>query len=278
MVLGPHLRPGRRSEEFAGSVRLDRTRCAAGDTVEGSVGGTSRSARVVLARVEQRPRGVCRLIVAETRPSKTDGRFALTVPATTLPTAGGENCHLGYLVSAGADWRAPFARLVVLAHAVPHVDATSWRADRLLRHFDARDFHFQLCEADLRGGGKLTGRVHRHHAWPTAALVVTARCMECWRGSAFAERGIPQWHEAALWTHEQTLSVDTDAHWTGFAFDLPANLPPAVEARTIAWRYELLARAHVHRWITQTAAITPLLHEDTPAMAGSKARASRSAK
>jgi hypothetical protein len=39
-------------------------------------------------------------------------------------------------------------------------------------------------------------------------------------------------------------------------------LPPAVEARTIAWRYELRARRRVRHWFDETAALTPLLHED----------------
>jgi len=33
-----------------------------------------------------------------------------------------------------------------------------------------------------------------------------------------------------------------DAHWAGFAFTLPADLPTAVEARSVAWRYEIEAR------------------------------------
>jgi hypothetical protein len=56
--------------------------------------------------------------------------------------------------------------------------------------------------------------------------------------------------------------TDPDASWAAFCFTLPDHLPPAVEARTIAWRYELRAQRHVRHWFNETAARTPLLHED----------------
>jgi hypothetical protein len=262
--LGLHLPLGRRREaqEVRDSLRLDCDRCTGGDTVHGTADGPSRGARVALVRVERRPAGVGGQVVAETRSSPVDGSFALTVPSAVLPTAAGERCALAYVVSASAKREAPCRELVVLASAVPHLDCGSWRADRLLRHFDARHFHIELFEAELRGGGRLVGRVHRHGTWPAAALVVTARCLECWRSPPYAERGAPLWHEAALWEEERPLRTSTDSHWARFRFELPAELPPAVEARTIAWRYELLARGHVHRWFKETAAITPLLHEE----------------
>ena len=264
MKLGLHLPHARTSDapETSDSLRLERRCCAAGDVVAGTVDGGARGARVALVRLERRPRGLRRLIVAEAPSSRSDGGFALTVPAAALPTAGGQRCALAYIAWARADSDGPFALLTVVACARPHVDDSSWCADRLLRHYDARHFHIELCEADLRGGGKLAGRVHRHDRWPALPLVVTARCMECWRSTALAERGTPQWHDAALWSEQQTLSIVADAHWARFAFDLPRDLPPAVEARTVAWRYELLARATGHRWLNESAALTPLLHEE----------------
>jgi len=264
MSLGLHLPLGRRDEarEVRASLRLDRDRCTGGDSVCGTVDGPSRGALAALVRVERRPAGVRTQVVAEARSSSVDGSFALTVPSAVLPTAAGERCALAYLVSAGAERGAPCQELVVRASAVPHLDWGSWRADRLLRDFDARHFHIELSEAELRGGGRLVGRVHRHRVWPTGALVVTARCLECWRSAAYAERGAPLWHEAVLWEEERSLPISTDSHWARFRFELPAELPPAVEARTIAWRYELLARGHVHRWLKETAALTPLLHEE----------------
>jgi hypothetical protein len=276
MSLGLHLPLGRRGEaqEVRDALRLDHGRCAAGGTVDGAVDGPARGAVASLMRVERRPAGVRWQVVAEARSSPVDGSFALTVPPEVLPTAAGERCALAYLVSAGADRRAPCQELVVLASAVPHLDCGSWRADRLLRNFDARHFHIELCEAELCGGGRLVGRVHRHHACPAGRLVVTARCVECWRSAPYAERGVPLWHEVALWEDERALRVSTDSHWARFRFELPAGLPPAVEARTIAWRYELLARGNVNRWLRETAALTPLLHEepiDIPLFAAGRA-------
>ena len=49
--------------------------------------------------------------------------------------------------------------------------------------------------------------------------------------------------------------------WVPFHFDLPQWLPPAVEATTLAWRYELIAQRSVRYWFDETAVITPLLHE-----------------
>jgi hypothetical protein len=42
---------------------------------------------------------------------------------------------------------------------------------------------------------------------------------------------------------------------------------PAVEARTIAWRYEVVVRRRSRRGLAETAARTPLLHEESPAWA-----------
>jgi hypothetical protein len=76
-------------------------------------------------------------------------------------------------------------------------------------------------------------------------MAIVARCSECWHASTLPVRGIPQWRQSTLWEAEQTLVLNRDATWTPFGFDLPGQLPAAVEARTIAWRYELLARRRV---------------------------------
>jgi hypothetical protein len=113
----------------------------------------------------------------------------------------------------------------------------------------------------LDGGGRIAGRVHRHGPWGEGTMAIVARCSECWHSSEVPVRGIPQWRQSTLWEAEQTLVLDRDATWTPFGFDLPAELPAAVEARTIAWRYELVARRRVRHWFDETAALTPLLHD-----------------
>ena len=71
----------------------------------------------------------------------------------------------------------------------------------------------------------------------------------------------PHWRSASLWEQVHPLHIDPDATWAPFAFELPESLPPAVEAATIAWRYELFARRNVPHWFKETAAVTPLLYE-----------------
>jgi hypothetical protein len=114
----------------------------------------------------------------------------------------------------------------------------------------------------LEGGGRLVGRVHRHGCWPPGPIEVSACCLESWRFRPSSGCGTPQWHASCLWEAEHPLAIDPDAGWAAFCFALPDHLPPAVEARTIAWRYELRAQRHVRHWFNETAARTPLLHED----------------
>jgi hypothetical protein len=145
---------------------------------------------------------------------------------------------------------------------VPHLPTPRSGFDRLLADWDARHFHIELFDAQLQGGGRLVGRVHRHGCWPPGPIEVRACCLESWRFRPASECGTPQWHASCLWEAEHPLTIDPDARWAAFRFTLPDHLPPAVEARTIAWRYELHAQRHVRHWFNETAARTPLLHED----------------
>jgi hypothetical protein len=252
----PHSR-GRSAD-----VELDRRHCAAGDTVSGRVRGTAGNTAVELVRLERRP-GIDReYLVAEAEASRGDGSFALNVPSAALPSATGEQCALLYAAVARTESVIRPAELRVSTTARPHLPSARSEADRLLADWDARHFHIELFDAQLEGGGRLAGRVHRHGSWPRGTIDVRACCLECWRCTPLSDGRTPQWHEASLWEAEQALPIDPDAGWAAFRFDLPDDLPPAVEARTIAWRYELRARRHVRHWFDETAALTPLLHED----------------
>jgi hypothetical protein len=79
--------------------------------------------------------------------------------------------------------------------------------------------------------------------------------------TAPADPRIPHWSHQVLWDRREPVQTDPDASWAPFRFELPEWLPPAVEAATIAWRYELLAERDVRHWFKETAAVTPLLHE-----------------
>jgi hypothetical protein len=258
----------------AAAVELDRGHCAAGDTVTGNVPGVAEHTAIGLVRLEARPRVYREYIVAEADASSGDGSFELGVPSAALPTATGEQCALLYAVVARST-ESPIrpAELRISTTARPHLDTHGSHADRIRSDWDARHFHIELFDAQLQGGGRLAGRVHRHGSWPSGTFQVRACCLECWRCRPSSERGSPQWHESSLWEAAYRLSIDPDAGWTAFCFDIPDDLPPAVEARTIAWRYELVAQRNVRHWVNETAALTPLLHEDAALRASESPRA-----
>jgi hypothetical protein len=247
----------------AAAVELDRRDYAAGDTVRGRVRGVAGHAAVALVRLEERPHVNREYIVARAEAARGDGAFALSLPSAALPTVTGDQCALRYAAVAlsAVSLVAP-AELRVSANAVPHLPTARSGFDRLLADWDARHFHIELFDAQLQGGGRLAGRVHRHGCWPPGPIEVRACCLESWRFRPSSEGGTPQWHASYLWQVEHPLAIDPDAGWAAFCFALPGHLPPGVEARTIAWRYELRAQRHVRHWFNETAARTPLLHED----------------
>jgi hypothetical protein len=247
----------------AAAVELHRRDCAAGETVSGRVRGVAGNTVVALVRLEQRPRVTREYVVAEAEASRGDRTFGLDVPSAALPTATGEHCALLYAaVARSGDSVLRPAELRVSTTARPHLRAAHRGGDRLFSSWDARHFHIELVDAQLQGGGRIAGRVHRDGSWPPGRIEVRARCLECWRWTPMSERGTPQWHESCLWEAQCPLPVDPDAGWAAFRFELPDDLPPAVEARSIAWRYELVAQRNVRHWFDETAALTPLLYED----------------
>jgi hypothetical protein len=250
----------------AGSPRLEvelaRRAYVAGQTVTGRLLGATPGMNVALVRLEHRPSGDRAVLVASQRVEDRAGAFELQIPAASLPSADGATCRLSYLVQAQADGLLVRGGVRIAAVARPHLATGVW-ADRLIPGWDARHFHIELAGAALHGGGRIAGRVHRHGPWRRGTTVVAARCAEAWRSSAPAPRGVPVWHESTLWSAERALDVDSAATWVRFCFDLPDGLPPAIEAATIAWRYELRVRRRAPHRLPETAALTPLLHEDS---------------
>lgn len=139
-------------------------------------------------------------------------------------------------------------------------------SERLVSSFPGRRIHIELSDAELHGGGRIRGRVHRDRAVAGGALVVSVRCVEAWQKSPTPGRWLPATrpHALPIWRQEirfeESLELEPldDAHWRGFAFDLPEGLPPAIEARTIAWRYEVEARRSVRFGPDDRAVVTPL--------------------
>jgi hypothetical protein len=244
------------------SIHLARTRYGAGETVVALVDGATAPVPVALVRVETRRCRESLVVVDEQRLGERYGVLELTLPPGALPTATGAECGLSYAVQVRADGVVARAGLEVSAEARPHVATGSSSADPLIAGWDARHFHLELGDALLHGGGRIAGRVHRHGSWCSSAIVVRALCDECWRPGGSSARGIPFWEGRTLWAAEEMIDFDPDKSWAPFSFELPPGLPAAVEARTIAWRYELRAcRRRKHR-PDETAALTPLLYHE----------------
>jgi hypothetical protein len=139
-------------------------------------------------------------------------------------------------------------------------------AMRLVGDYEARRFHVELSRAELAGGGVIGGRVHRDRELSPGPIVVRARCIEAWREApprvpllpANRSMQLPRWHERTLWSQELVLDGLAEAHWAGFEFALPDDLPPAVEARSVAWRYEIEARRPLRLRFDERAIAVPI--------------------
>jgi hypothetical protein len=245
------------------SLEVVSTRYAAGETVVGAVRRAGFPAAVALLRLETRPCGRAAVLVAKTTPEHTTGRFELALPSSALPTAAAERCAIAYLVQARAGATIARAAIDVSADARPHLAGAGARHEPLVAAWDARHFHLELVDADLRGGGRIAGRLHHDGGLRSSRVAVSACCAESWRPKGPAARGMPYWPARMLWRETVEVVLDADSTWAPFEFRLPGALPPAVEARTFAWRYELRARRHArYRWPDETAALTPLLYEE----------------
>jgi len=241
-------------------VVLDAPACAAGTTLTGRVGGVRAGEPVVLVRAERRPRGERGFAVARADAVGPDGTFAIAVPDGALPTAAGSRCALSYRVESG---RGAAAAVAIRSSARPHLDAGDCRVDRLIPNWDARRFRIEVSDAALEGGGRIAGRVHRHGPWRAGTMTIDVSCRESWRLPTRSARGVPGWGSGWLWRHIERLEVEPDATWIPFDLALPKTLPPAVEARTVAWRYEIVVRRRTRSGLAETAARTVLLHEES---------------
>jgi hypothetical protein len=149
---------------------------------------------------------------------------------------------------------------------VAELEVRAALSERLVSSFDGRRIHLELTTAELHGGGRIAGRVHRDGGPAPGALVARVRCIESWRVSprpgrwllASRAHAIPVWRQVVVFEESAELEPLDDAHWRGFSFDLPAGLPPAVEARTLAWRYEVEARRSVRFGPDDRTVLTPL--------------------
>jgi len=222
--------------------------------------------RVALVRMETCPAGSCLTRVVEAEVDRR-GAYELEVPPGSAPTARGADCALTYelrqLDARGRTEDDPIEEVLLTAE-LEHGSAEERGqfGDRLISRFGARRFHIELAEADVQGGGRVSGRVHANSDRLPDGLVVGCRCQEAWRldgrGRFRNINAPPLWHHVTLWEQRADLEWREGAHWAAFAFDLPAALPPAIEGRSIAFRYEIEASTRGRLGLRERAAETPI--------------------
>lgn len=103
--------------------------------------------------------------------------------------------------------------------------------------------------------------MHQHGPRPLGTVAVTVRCTEAWRSLPPWTGAPPDWDENVLWTASVPIQLDDDRRWAPFRYEIPARLPAATEALTVAWRYELVVSRRIRHWPDQHATLTPLLFE-----------------
>jgi hypothetical protein len=205
-----------------------------------------------------------RVAEAGPEPGRPEG-FAVAVPEDAPPSATGRRCALEYEIRArmqvGRSGTALASTPVtVAAQGRVHFGPRAW--DRVIGHQPGRGFHIELSEATPAGGGTLQGRLHRDGNRRSRPLSITARCLEAWRvPHAGARHSLPAWATETLWSATFVLEIGPDATWAPFRFDLPRGLPPAVEAHSVAWRYELVAHRAGRFRHGLPAILTPMLFE-----------------
>jgi hypothetical protein len=204
--------------------------------------------------------------VAETGPDPLRPEaFALAVPEGTPPSATGRRCTLAYEVRArvqpgGGATTVATVPVTLSSSGRVHLGPRVW--DRVIGDQPARRFHIEISEAAPYGGGTLEGRVHRDRDWGPRLVTITGRCLEAWRVPHAGPRyQLPAWASEILWSATRELEPEPGATWIPFRFEIPPGLPPAIEAHSVAWRYELLAHRRGRFGGGTPAIVTPLLFE-----------------
>jgi hypothetical protein len=253
-----------------------RDRVWAGQVLAGEVLGGLGPVTISLIRVEQTPSGrrlrACRETIATPVSSETDAttsraRFDLDIPEDAVPSGRGAQCSLSYTLVARSRHSAvaanAWAAIEIVARGQAHVKPRVDRFDRFIAEVPARLFHVELHEAVLAGDGYIAGRVHRHDGCPLGTMMLDVGCTEAWRSRPSWRGAPPQWDERVMWAATAPIQLDDDRGWAAFHCEIPAGLPAATEADTVAWRYDLAVSRRLRHRPDQRATLTPLLFEAT---------------
>lgn len=261
---GAYQRAGEGLEiELAGDVGV------AGGPVCGHVLGPTdlTPITVTLLRVESSPSGTFAFAVcgASAEPDGDRSAFDLVLPYDVPSPWDGSRCRIAYVVRAATARRGRRTRQEVevpieLRGGEHPIHEESGHADRMIASYPARRFHLELADAVLHGGGYVDGRVHTSGDLDQGTIDVVARCEELWRTNLrFRNRRHPPlWQARSLWQETITIELGSDRRWYQFRFEIPADMPPGVEGRAIAWRYQIAARRPSRLAVAEHAVITPL--------------------
>lgn len=142
----------------------------------------------------------------------------------------------------------------------------------------AHGFRITLDTAEPWGGGHIEGRVERRgERHDGRSISVRVRCLAAWLDVApqllgrkrllswttygdIRNRAVPIWLDEEVFVEEAQLEPLEQANWQHFAFELPGDLPRALEGTFVAFRWIVEARRP--RLVGGDVAAIPLLIEE----------------
>jgi hypothetical protein len=142
----------------------------------------------------------------------------------------------------------------------------------------AHGFRITLDTAEPWGGGHIEGRVERRgERHDRRSISVRVRCLAAWLDVApqllgrkrllswstygdIRNRAVPIWLDQEVFADNAELEPLEQANWQHFAFELPGELPRALEGTFVAFRWIVEARRS--RFVGGEVAALPLLIEE----------------
>jgi hypothetical protein len=145
---------------------------------------------------------------------------------------------------------------------------------------EARGFAITLDEAQPHGGGRVAGRVERRNRRrDPRPVMVEIRCEAAWLDVApelvgrermsltsygdIRNKFVPIWLEEEVFSASADVGPLQDDNWQYFSFELPGDLPRALEGTFVAFRWRIEAR-RARRLGSEHASLPLLLIEPQP--------------
>jgi hypothetical protein len=143
---------------------------------------------------------------------------------------------------------------------------------------EARGFAIVLDEAQPQRGGRIAGRIERRGGRRNQRPIhVEVRCDACWVDVApqfvgrkrvlswsamgdMRNRFVPVWFDQQLFRGRLDLGSLEELNWRHFSFELPEDVPRALEGTFVAFRWRVQARRK--RLVGAETASLPLLLQE----------------